>query len=118
MKRSRPLLVHLLREEQKRNASLSKRYEKALGQLPKGRLYVRRVEKGRKIKRYVYLSRRLPGQRHPESKYIGSAGSDEVHKVKLQLKDREQLEAQLAHLAIEKQMIEKALAEYRRLSCI
>lgn len=113
--KARPLLVHLIEEEKKRNASLEARYRKALKSFPKGKLYVRKFGKGKKgVRRYVYLSRRIPGQEYPESKYIGRMGSEQVKKVEKQLNDRARLENQLAALAIEKRMIEKALDEYRR----
>ncbi len=110
-----PLLAHLIQEEEKRNALLAVRYRKALKSLPKGKLYVRKFAKAKKgVRRYVYLSRRIPGQEHPESKYIGRVGSGQVKEVEKQLDDRQRLENQLAALAIEKRMIKKALNEYRR----
>ena len=114
--KAEPLLAHLIEEEAKRNSSLEERYRNALESLPKGKLYVRKFGRGKKSRKYVYLSRRLPGQEYPESKYIGRVDSEKVKEIEKQINDRQRLEKQLEALAIEKRMIEKALNEYRR-SC-
>ncbi len=106
------LLAHLIDAERRRNRALDSRYRRALDALPKGKPYLRR--RGKSGKAYLYLSRRLPGRKHPESKYVGPEASDRVRKLERQLEDRSRLEAQLAILAIERRMIERALDEYRR----
>lgn len=106
------LLAHLLQEEKKRNVSLEDRYRKAVDELPKGNPFIRK--KGRGGKAYLYLNRRFPDQKYPESKYIGPIDSDRAKKLHEQLADRGKLEAQLEVLKIERRMIEKALNEYRR----
>ena len=110
------LLAHLLNEERERNAALHERYCAALEDLPKGRVYLRRVERrDGDANAYAYLSRRVPGKKQPESKYVGRAGSDEVDKLQKRIADRDRLRRQIKVLKIERKMIEKALAEYQRL---
>ncbi len=115
MYKRKSLLAHLVGEEKKRNRILHARYKKILAGLPRGKPYVRKIgRKGKSERAYVYLNRRIPGQRFPESKYIGVAGSEEVKRLYEQLEDRAKLEAQIASLELEKRMIEKALDEYKR----
>ncbi len=110
--RPKLLLAHLIKEEKKRNSALKLRYKRALKALPRGQPYIRK--KSGKGKAYVYLSRRMPGFKHPESKYVGVVGSDQVKKLHQQLKDRARLVAELNVLGLERRMIDKALYEYRR----
>ena len=104
------LLKHLLEQEKKRNKASQERMAKLLKPLPKGSLYKRNI----KGKKYVYLSRRVPNKKYPESKYIGVADSKIISKLKADLKDRERIEKEIQSLKLENKMVEKALEEYRK----
>jgi hypothetical protein len=104
------LLKHLVEEEKKRNLASQSRLSKILSSLPKGKAYKRK----RARKEYLYLSRRVPNKKYPESKYVGLVGSEIVNKVSKQIEDRKRIESEMKSLRLELKMLEKALNEYRK----
>jgi len=104
------LLKHLVEEEKKRNLASQVRLSKILDELPKGKVYKRK----RASKEYIYLSRRIPNKKYPESKYIGLVGSEIANKVSKQIEDRIRIEGEMKSLRLELKMLEKALNEYRK----
>ena len=105
------LLKHLVEEEKKRNLASQGRLCKILLGLPKGKAYKRK----RAHKEYLYLSRRVPNKKYPESKYIGLVGSEIANKISKQIEDRVRIEKEMKSLSLELKMLEKALNEYRKI---
>lgn len=104
------LLKHLVEEEKKRNLASQARLSKILLGLPKGKVYKRKLAH----KEYLYLSRRVPNKKYPESKYIGLIGSEIANRIAKQIKDRIRIKSEMKSLKLELKMLEKALHEYRK----
>lgn len=104
MKSNNSSVVHgVLQDELERNRRMQSRYRKEIDQLPKGALYLRKINQHQ----YYYLNYRENGK--VIAKYLGKYEAVEVESLRKKISERKHYEDLLKKLNNEENMLTKAL---------
>ena len=100
MKGNNSSVVHgVLQDELERNRRMQSRYRKEIDQLPKGALYLRKINQHQ----YYYLNYRENGK--VVAKYLGKYEAVDVENIKKKLSERKHYEELLKKLSDEEKFI-------------
>ncbi|MCE5189858.1 MAG: hypothetical protein LLF75_11865 [Eubacteriales bacterium] len=98
------VVVGVLQDELERNRRMQARYQQEIRQLPKGSLYLRKINH----QQYYYLNYRQDGK--VIAKYVGKRDNEKVEEVKKGISERKHYEELLKKLSSEEKWLLKALA--------
>ncbi len=98
------VIVGVLQDELDRNRRMQARYQQEISQLPKGSLYLRKINH----QQYYYLNYRQDSK--VIAKYIGKQDDVKVEQVKKGLSERKHYNELLKKLSSEEKWLLKALA--------